>query len=246
MRVALISDIHGNAVALEAVYQEIKKESVDAIICLGDVASLGPEPARTIQMVKEIADVTITGNHEIALLEPNRMKEMHIAGPISSNLDWCRSILSDEDFSFLGSFSSTYDMELSDSITLSAYHGTPNSVVGVLEPTSDLEALESQLSGSARIFAGGHIHLQFLRSWNGAAVMNPGSLGCPFSTTPMPDGSPRALPWAEYATVTARGSNHSIELRRAYFSIEEAIATLSKSDLPMKEWMIGQYRSAAR
>ena len=243
MRVALISDIHGNAIALEAVHREIVKESVDAIICLGDVATLGPEPERTIQLIKEISDETIMGNHDIALLEPNRMAEMHIAGPISSNLDWCRSRLSDEDFAFLRSFSSTYEVDLGGSVTLSAYHGTPQSVTGVLEPTADDEVLEAALSGSARIFVGGHIHLQFSRSWNSSVVMNPGSLGCPFSTTPMPDGSPRALPWAEYAIITSRGSNQSIELRRAYFSIDEAIERLSKSELPMKEWLIGQYRS---
>ena len=246
MRAALISDIHGNAIALEAVYREIKEESVDTIICLGDVATLGPEPVRTIEMVKEIADVTIMGNHDLALLEPRRMEELHIAGPISSNLDWCRNLLSEEDFAFLGSFSERREIEMSESIVLSTYHGTPESVVGVLEPDSDESILESQLPGSARIFAGGHIHLQFLRSWKGSAVMNPGSLGCPFSTTPMTDGSPRMLPWAEYAIITSRGSNHSIELRRAYFSVEEMIATLSKSDLPMRDWMIGQYRSSER
>ena len=54
MRIAIISDIHGNMVALSAVLEDIKAKNVDKILCLGDVATLGPEPNAVIKMLKKL------------------------------------------------------------------------------------------------------------------------------------------------------------------------------------------------
>lgn len=68
MRVALISDIHANEVALQAVLDDIARVGVDQIVCLGDVATLGPRPGATIQTLRDLACPCIQGNHDAFLL----------------------------------------------------------------------------------------------------------------------------------------------------------------------------------
>ena len=70
MRVALISDIHANEVALCAVLDDIAKLGVDQIVCLGDVATLGPRPSAVISMLRELNCHCILGNHDAFLIEP--------------------------------------------------------------------------------------------------------------------------------------------------------------------------------
>ena len=72
MQIALISDIHGNYTALEAALADIDRRHVDAIICLGDVATIGPQPRQVLDKLKELGCPCILGNHESALLEPER------------------------------------------------------------------------------------------------------------------------------------------------------------------------------
>ncbi len=70
MRIALISDIHGNEIALRTVLKEIDEEAVDAIYCLGDVAPLGPHPRETIDIVRSRGIPCVMGNHDEFLLLP--------------------------------------------------------------------------------------------------------------------------------------------------------------------------------
>lgn len=72
MRIALISDIHGNLISLEAVLADIDREEADQIICLGDVATIGPQPREVVAKLKASGLTGITGNHESYLLNPVR------------------------------------------------------------------------------------------------------------------------------------------------------------------------------
>jgi predicted phosphodiesterase len=70
MRIALISDIHGNEVALEAVLKDIKKAGVDQIACLGDVVALGPLPVAVLQMIQDLDCPCVLGNHDAFMIDP--------------------------------------------------------------------------------------------------------------------------------------------------------------------------------
>ncbi|MBT3298237.1 metallophosphoesterase family protein [archaeon] len=74
MRVAIISDIHGNLEALNSVYNDISRSKIDKIICLGDIIGYGAEPSETIDFIIKNKIESIIGNHELALLNPNKMK----------------------------------------------------------------------------------------------------------------------------------------------------------------------------
>src|SRR6478672_6645275 len=67
LRRAVISDIHGNLVALEAVLADIKTQNVSEIICLGDICGYGPEPVECIKRVREVCKWSLRGNHDEAL-----------------------------------------------------------------------------------------------------------------------------------------------------------------------------------
>jgi len=66
--IALISDIHANKEALEAVVQDISSQGIDRIFCLGDIVGYGPEPTPCVDLVEKLADVCICGNHDYALI----------------------------------------------------------------------------------------------------------------------------------------------------------------------------------
>ncbi|HYG77992.1 MAG TPA: metallophosphoesterase family protein [Planctomycetota bacterium] len=88
-RRAIISDIHSNLVALEAVLADIKTQNVDAIVCLGDICGYGPQPLECIELVRKNAIWTLKGNHDEALfVEPVDFgKNARVA------IEWQRSIL---------------------------------------------------------------------------------------------------------------------------------------------------------
>ena len=69
---AIISDVHGNLEALQAVLEDIDRERVDTVICLGDVVGYGPNPCECVRLVRERSSLVILGNHDQgALFDPD-------------------------------------------------------------------------------------------------------------------------------------------------------------------------------
>lgn len=75
MKVALISDIHGNAVALEAALAAIEEEGVDRVVCLGDVAATGAQPRQVIRRLRELGCPVVMGNTDAQFLSPPSFAE---------------------------------------------------------------------------------------------------------------------------------------------------------------------------
>ena len=76
MKIAIISDIHGNLEALNSVYADIQQNDVDNLVCLGDMVGYGPEPEAMINFVVEKGIGSVAGNHELAIHEDERLEEM--------------------------------------------------------------------------------------------------------------------------------------------------------------------------
>ncbi len=104
MRIALISDIHGNAIALEAVLAEVDGERVDRTICLGDVATLGSQPREVLDILRERRMVSVLGNHDEFLFVPELLHQYATGAPIEAAVDWCRGQLRPADFDYLMTF----------------------------------------------------------------------------------------------------------------------------------------------
>lgn len=242
MRLALISDIHGNYTALQAVLNDIHRERIESIICLGDVATNGPEPKRVIAELQSIGCPCIIGNHESALLDPDAAVRYQIAPQLISSLYWTLDQLTKSELKYLAAFKATLPIELDDDTNLLCYHASPLSNTDLLLSMTPTEDLAEMFAGSdAKFFAGGHTHLQMLRQYEGMLVINPGSMGQPFRSFPMPGTAPSLLPWAEYAILEWANHALSVDLRRVPFDIKEYCNVISESGIPLKDWLLQEY-----
>ncbi|NJN55696.1 MAG: hypothetical protein HC804_13670, partial [Anaerolineae bacterium] len=95
MYIALISDMHGHAIALQAVLADIQQHPIDQIVCLGDVATIGFQPKETLELVQSLGCLCLMGNHDAALLQPDQAVQYQIAPLLLPNLAGVRSISSD-------------------------------------------------------------------------------------------------------------------------------------------------------
>lgn len=105
MRILVLSDIHANAVALESVLDHAK-DRYDKVWCLGDVVGYGPSPNECIEMVQEIADVCVIGNHDWAVLDRNGISVDDFNPMARHAVLWTRSQLSEANRTFLDSLPS--------------------------------------------------------------------------------------------------------------------------------------------
>jgi len=241
MRIALISDIHGNKVALEAVMADIAANDVDQVICLGDVATLGPDPRGVIEMLRESGCPCILGNHDAFMLDDQLIHTYTEAPIIVQAVDWCREQLQADDFEFLRGFVDGLTLDLGDGQTLQLFHGTPNSnMIDVLATTASDE-LDGMLDGNtATVMAGGHTHIQMLRQHKGILLVNPGSVGQPFVEY-VHGREPSLMGHAEYAIIEGSNGTVNVNLRRVIVDAAAAHAAVSATDNPLKMGLIGQY-----
>lgn len=214
MRIALISDLHGCALAVEQVLSRIARHGVDQIVCLGDVATLGPEPERVIALLDASGARCILGNHDEFMLRPELVAEYTKIPVLVDAIAWCRSQLSAASLEYIRAFRASIALPLNASETLFAFHGTPTSNTTDLLATTAAATVESWVGGFAgSVLAGGHTHLQMLRQHRGRLLVNPGSVGMPFKEY-VAGTPPQVLPYAEYGVVDADASSVSVSLQR--------------------------------
>ena len=114
MRYAVISDVHGNLVALETVLEELSEAAVDSYLCLGDVVGYGPRPNQCCDLIRELDCVCISGNHDEAAVFPG--KEEWFTVPARHCILWTREQLTDSNREFLRSLEPM--AMIGDSITI--------------------------------------------------------------------------------------------------------------------------------
>jgi putative phosphoesterase len=238
-RIALISDIHGNEVALRAVLGDIERSGVDRIVCLGDVAALGPRPRETLHLVRSKADVFVLGNHDENLFRPAAEK-LHPA--VADAEEHCRGVLDGDELRFVEGFVQSVQVDVPDGGSLLLFHGSPDSNTRDLladTPSAELDAL---LPGAgAEVMAGGHTHLPMLRQHRGRWLLNPGSVGLPFQSHAR-GGPPKILPHAQYAVVEWRDGGISVELRRVALERRALLQAARDWDCAFAAYLIEQYR----
>src|SRR3954469_16096936 len=214
MRIALISDIHANELGLRAVLADIERVGVDQIVCLGDVATLGPRPQAVIALLRELECPCIMGNHDEFLIEPELVEHYSQQALVRDSVNWCREVLPAQEVEFIRGFGRSLQLELTPSASLFLFHGSPKSHMDDLLATTPADELDDLLDGHvAAVMAGGHTHVQMLRQHRGTLLVNPGSVGIPFREA-VRGGPPTVLPHAEYAVVESRGGNVGVSLRR--------------------------------
>ena len=234
MRVALISDIHGNLVSFDAVLEDIRQQHVNEIIFLGDIATLGPYPHEVVVRLKELDCPCIIGNHETYLFKPTLgHKYMRGTQWFTDTLTWCRAQLSPDDYKFIGTFEPIMKFSLAENVSLICYHGSPRSNIENIFATTPAKQVDEMLNGyHATIMAGGHTHIQMMRQHKGILIVNAGSVGMPFEEMPFNGPGPAVMPWAEYAIASAENGVAAVELRRVMVDLKKVTQAALDSRMP--------------
>ncbi len=246
MRIALISDIHGNFVSLEAVLRDIGGKRVDSIICLGDVIATGPRPVECLERVRDLKCPVIMGNTDERFLTGGKArgkaggKEVHMLEDMDR---WTASQLSGEHLSFIRTFEATCDIEISPGVGMLCYHGSPRSNTEMVSSSADDSKLRTIFAdhGGRRLYAGGHTHAQLFRKFGTSTIFNPGSVGLPFEN--LPDGTAVNVPRGEYAVLESEGPHLSIEFCHVPVDVRRVVEDALSSGLPHAEVWAGDWQT---
>jgi predicted phosphodiesterase len=241
MRLALISDIHCNLPALEAVLADIADQGITEIVCLGDVMLSGPQPRQVVERVRALDCPVVMGNCDAWALDPKSLGEAKDENErkIQEVDRWTVAQLAPEHLAYLHTFQPTVSIPLDEHQTLLCYHGSPRSYYEQIQPETSFESLAEMLVGTAAsVYAGGHTHNQMLRRFSTSLVLNTGSVGLAFDRISIPPTEGTRNPaWAEYATLVAAGDHlMSVSLRRVPFDVEALKSAARESGMPHAEW----------
>ena len=179
---AVIADIHGNIPAFEAVLADLGGFEVDAIVCLGDVANVGPEPAGALARLRGLGAATVLGNTDAHLLKPRTVADLPDPPPPGweEHLEleaWCAAQLGDGERSYIRTFAPLLEFSRGG-LRFVAYHGSPKSYDDHVRSFTPDERLATLLDATpADVYLGAHTHEQFAKRYGAAVVANPGSVG---------------------------------------------------------------------
>ncbi len=240
LRLAVLSDVHGNLLALEAVLADLKAAGgADKTWVLGDLCAFGPRPAECLEVLRALPETKIIGGNtdrhlvtgerptmppvkEEAVWQkmPERLREQELG------FAWTVSKLSFADYEYLGKIlRREVDLYVPGYGWAIGYHGAPGSDEYLMWPeTPDEEVLDQFLDREGRLGFGGHTHIPMDRDLGRWRVVNVGSVG-------IPKDELRAC----YALVTFAEGTANVELRRVEYDYEQAVADAQALDHPA--WM---------
>lgn len=253
MRLAVISDIHGNLTALEAVLADLEASGgSDHLWFLGDLAAVGPRPAECVRRIKAFADAAaegekkgtfraIRGNTDRWIVQGSRPKSAGVDKAedlpnlinafrnMGGALIWALEQLSYEEYDFLRKLPGECELQVPGYGTVIGYHGTPGDDEGYLTPEStDEEAADALLDREGRLGIGGHIHRQMDRvlGLGGWRVINVGAVGMSFEKPGI----------AQYGVFTFENGDVQVDLRGVPYDLESVIADLKAVGFPSLDW----------
>ena len=232
MRVAILSDVHGNLPALEAVLADIEKEGVDARWCLGDLVGYGAQPDECVALARASCDLCLIGNHDLVVIDRLDIAEFSMNAAIAAT--WTKENIARESVEFLAGLE-----PVDETKPLGLYHASPRDPVWEYV-LSTMLADECMDAMGPRVGAVGHSHvaLHFSRRDGQATageparggteldlaegdwIVNPGGVGQPR------DGDPRAA-WMLLDLSSWRAS-----WRRVEYPIDDAARAIHQAGLP--------------
>ena len=171
-RIAALSDVHGVALALEAVRKAIKKEKPDVVLVAGDHAMNGPDPAGAIDLLREMeaeGAIVVQGNTDIAVADADYaaafpwLIESGISDPMRLAAEWAHDALSDEQLAWLRRLPAERRVRIGDDLVL-VTHASPGSQTQGFDKDLDPSTLTERVARTAaRVICCGHTHLPDIR-----------------------------------------------------------------------------------
>jgi putative phosphoesterase len=223
MTIAIVSDIHGNLTALDAVVVDIQGRGVDHVVHVGDLALGGCRPAEVIDFVRELGWTGVVGNTDELLWRPEQHAKQARQAPSLRSLlrvlfdDWApatRELVGDERIEWLRRLP---DEHRKDGLVL--LHASPGNLWQAPAPDAEEDELRATYEPcEAQTVVYGHIHRPYVRRMEALTVANSGSVGSPF------DGDPRAsyLIWQA----------GELEIVRIEYDVEREVSMLLSSGYP--------------
>jgi predicted phosphodiesterase len=240
MRVGLISDIHGNLLALEAVLAELERDRPDRLVCLGDVVA-GPRANEALARIRALDCPVIMGNWDAWSVDGMPEPATPVEEKLYANGAYWAERLTADDRDFIRTFEARIELELGPGGRPLCFHGSPKSYDDwIVATTPDNEVAEMLAGYDAPILIGGHTHLQMVRRYEGALLLNPGSVGMPFERWSPEDV--KIAPRAEYAVLTASDGRLAVDLRRIGYDVEAHLRRGLESDMPHPDWWAASWR----
>ncbi len=229
MRIAVVSDIHGNLTALEAVLADIRQLSPDLVLHGGDLADPGSNPIEVVDRIRDLGWRGVLGNTDEMLIRPGSLEEFASQSSAPPAL-WSvirriaaatRSKLGDESLAWLHQLP-----RVATTPEFALVHAIPGDcwrAPAAQATDAELESIYGSLARPIVVF--GHTHLPAIRSLTGRPklLINTGSVGLPY------DGDPRS------SYLLLDGGTPSI--RRVEYSVEKELQALSSCGLPGAEWI---------
>ena len=227
MRIAIISDIHGNRTAFEAVIADLRQTSPDLILHGGDLSDGGASPAAIVDRIRELGWQGVVGNTDEMLATPQTFEQFACQSPKLQNL-WnairemataTREALGEERLAWLRTLPriQTYGQ-------LALVHASPENLWRAPAPDAsdmDLEAIYAPLGRAIAVY--GHIHRSFIRNASKMTIANAGSVSLSY------DGDSRAA----YLLL----DNFKPSIRRVEYDIKKEIQILCSCGLPHADWI---------
>jgi putative phosphoesterase len=229
-RLALFGDVHGNALALAAVRKAVRASKPDAVLIAGDLVLNGPEPAATVDAVRELeADgaLVIQGNTDVAVADFDYSAAFPwltegVPESFRSAAEWAHDELGDERLDWLRRLPSERRLRLEEMLIL-VCHGSPGSQTAgfdsMLDPNITLERVSHT---DARVIGCGHTHVPEVRDLGWKMIVNSGSAGYVF------DGDPTA----SWALIELTDGEVRAEIRRTEFDTMAVSNAISARGLP--------------
>lgn len=178
MKVGVISDIHGNHYALEAVLKTAKKEGIEKLLVLGDIVGYYYHPEIVLEMLSEWNYKIIKGNHEVLLqdLKENKINQDILKQKYGSGHEQALKNIDNETLEWLFSLPTQMSVKI-DNVSFQLNHGSPTSINEYLYPDAPIEKLEKCNSINHDFVLIGHSHYSFSYRCNHSVLINCGSVG---------------------------------------------------------------------
>jgi len=214
MRIAVLSDVHANLPALEAVLRDVDAARPDQVWVAGDLVGYNPWPNEVVAVLRERHVKAIRGNHDRAVLSGDTSWFNELA---AAAIRWTRIVLTPASVGYLSSLEDRTRARVAEG-TVAMYHGSPRNDDEYVMPWAADEALVRMAGAPFTVL--GHTHLPMSLAFPSGLLVNPGSVGQPR------DQDPRAA-WGLLDTTACR-----FDVRRVAYDIGAVVRAIHKAGLP--------------
>jgi putative phosphoesterase len=219
VRLVIVSDIHSNLDALEAVIERFPK--YDEMLCLGDLVGYGPQPNEVVERMRDLRPaVVLMGNHDSAVVSGDTE---WFSVNAAKAVDWTRRRIREENRQYLASLTPSAKLER-EGISLALFHGSPRDPLSeyIYPWMTEASARALIRRANAKVVVLGHTHIPMLHAIDDLILANPGSVGQPR------DGDPRA----SFATLTITDHTVRFQVERVTYDVVPVARRIREGGLP--------------